>query len=69
MILQSTPCIIGLDGRRVHGQPQCLRNDIIVGLPSAFGRDNLSVEGALAPTCGIGAVSRHLSDHHDAASC
>ncbi len=55
--------------RCIHGQPQCLKNVTIVGFPSVFGRVSLSVEGAFAPTCGIGAVSRCLGDHHDAASC
>ncbi len=55
--------------RCVHGQPQCLKNVIMVGFPSACGRGNFSVDGAFAPMCGTGAVSRYLGDSHDAASC
>lgn len=40
----------------IHGHPQCLRNTIIVGLPSPIGRRSFEEFGALVPTTGAAAT-------------
>jgi hypothetical protein len=53
----------------LHGQPQCLRNAMITGLPSLLGRDRNSVEGAVLPIPGTTDVSTGVGDSQDDSSC
>lgn len=46
------------------GHPQCRRNDIIVGFPSA-GTVNRGQEGALFPIFGTGAIWIGEGENHD----
>jgi hypothetical protein len=53
----------------IHGQPQCLRNVIIVHLPSGLGNRSVGDEGAFEPNSGVGHVSRVLGARQELISC
>jgi hypothetical protein len=53
----------------LHGQPQCLRNVMITGLPSLLGRNRNSVKGAVLPIPGTTDVSTGVGDSQDDSSC
>jgi hypothetical protein len=52
-----------------QGQPQCLRNVMMTGLPSLLGRDKSCVDGAVLPTSGAGKVSTAVGDSQEDISC
>jgi hypothetical protein len=60
---------VELEGGYVQGQPQCLRNVMMRGLPSLLGRDRSSVDGAGLPTSGAGNVSTAVGDSQEDITC
>lgn len=54
----------------MHGQPQCLRKAMIVGLPFGLGRGNFGDVGAFEPISGTGAgVPFRLPHFQELSSC
>lgn len=57
------------ENQKLTGQPQCLRNVIIVGLPLGFGNGSLGDEGALELISGGDWTSIGDGENHELSSC
>ena len=60
---------VHIDVGDVHGQPQCRRKVMSVGFLSGRGNARWAVDGAEAPTVGIGEASMCLGQSQDESSC
>lgn len=54
--------------RGLHGQPQCRRNVMMVGLPSAAGSSSLADDGACDPILGGSAMGTGDGVFHELSS-